>query len=209
MEPAFATSSTFSGTYRIEGEGNSGIAEVIPNGLFAHIRANLDPIGTRFGLAVLFDQRLLIACGPEKKVEIGAYRITGDRMHGIWIPPDAAGDDLSACGQEQSVRVDSQTWKIQQAHDLEKKSYTGSITVRPIGTSSPDEPQMVRILWKLHDGDYNSFGLLGDDWMVSTFNFAAGTDHAIAAYEKSSDGWSGVQLWNDYEALRRERLIRQ
>jgi hypothetical protein len=44
--------------------------------------------------------------------------------------------------------------------------------------------------------------------MVSTFNFAAGTDHAIAAYEKTSDGWNGVQLWKDQTALRRERLTR-
>jgi len=201
----FEPSTSFAGAYRVSGPCYSGSASLSAHGLFSHVIAQLDGIGERHGLAVELDGRLLIAWGPKDKVEIGAYRITGDSMHGVWIPPAATGDDLSACGSEKSVRVSENEWRIEQAHDLEKKPYTGTITIEPV---SGDQPRIVKILWTLHDGEYRSFGLRGEDWMVSTFNFEPGTPHAIAAYETTADGWKGVQIWKDQTEGIQETLIK-
>ena len=130
--------------------------------------------------------------------------MTGDSLHGIWIPPTAAGVDLTICGQEKSVRVGDNEWRIEQAHDLEKNPYTGTITIEPV---SSDQPQIVNIIWKLHDGEYVSFGVKGEDWMVSTFNFEPEKPNAIAAYERIRDGWKGVLVWNGDRELSRETLI--
>lgn len=205
----FKLADTFAGTYRIDGisaekKNYAGLASIGAHGVFGHVAGVIDKTQARDGLAVVRDERLLIAWGPKDKVEIGAYRITGDSMHGIWIPPTASGIDLTICGQEKSVRVGDNEWRIEQAHDLEKNPYTGTITIDPI---SSDQPRVVSILWKLHDGEYLSFGLRGDDWMVSTFNFEPETAHAIAAYEQIRDGWKGVLVWKGDRELSRETLM--
>jgi hypothetical protein len=201
MKSEFQPAQSFAGEFRVEGDGYTGQATFEPHGLFAHVTANLDSNETRYGLAVVFNGRLLIAWGPKDKVEIGAYRLEGDRLRGIWIPPAAAGENLDACGNEQSVRTSGNNWQVEKAHDLEKNPYTGTIAIDPIG----DGP-VVKILWKLHDGEYNSFGLMGNDWMVSTFNFEKGTAHAIAAYERADGGWSGTQVWDGELSGRAERF---
>jgi hypothetical protein len=205
---SFQLADTFAGAYRLDGidakrKNYVGSAVIAPQGLFGHVAAAIENALPRHGLAVVQDKRLLIAWGPKDKVEIGAYWLGADSMHGIWIPPTAGGLDMSICGQEKSVRVGLNEWRIEQADDLEKNPYTGTITIRPI---SGDQPQIVEILWKLHDGEYRSFGLRGDDWMVSTFNFEPEKPHAIAAYERIQDGWKGVLVWNDDREVSRETL---
>jgi hypothetical protein len=202
---------TFSGKYLMEGISDdamkyAGIAMLTPHGLFAHVEAIIGkPDGKRYGLAVADDKRLLIAWGPKDKVEIGAYRIDGDLMQGLWIPPAATGIDTSACGEERSKRVNENVWEIEQAYDLEKNPYTGTITIEAASSGSPE---VVKILWKLHDGEYRSFGLRGEGWMVSTFNFAPEFPHAVAAYETIRDGWKGEVIWKDAQAICRETLTR-
>jgi hypothetical protein len=206
---SFKSADRFAGTYRIDGLSADGAnyfgsATVTAKGLFGHISAIIEPKIERHGLAVLAKRRLLVAWGPKDKVEIGAYTIQGDSMQGIWIPPAASGNDLSACGQEKSVRVAENEWRIEQAFDLEHKPYTGTISVQVV---SDGTPRIVEILWRLHDGEYRSFGLLGEGWMASTFNFEPGSPNAIAAYERIPDGFKGVQLWKDQRTLGHETLI--
>src|SRR5262245_42150273 len=134
--PAFLVESVLADNYRATGASSdgkpySGRAIFAKHGLFAHVASHLDPVGTRHGLAVVINERLLIAWGTKDKVEIGAYTIGADRMQGLWIPPAATGNDTSACGNEKSIRVDERTWKIEQAHDLEKNPYTGTIHLDP------------------------------------------------------------------------------
>ena len=193
--------------YRVDGvaaDGSNyvGAATIIAQGLFGDVAAVIGK-SERHGLGVVHDTRLLIAWGPKDKVEIGAYRIDRDSMQGLWIPPAATGIDTIACGEEHSKRVDDNTWEIERAYDLEKNAYTGTITIEPV---SSDQPQVVTILWNLHDGEYRSFGLRGDGWMVSTFNFAPEFPHAIAAYEPIRDGWKGELIWNDAQQVCREML---
>ena len=206
---SFKLADTFAGIYRIDGisaDGSNyfGLAAITSHGLFGHVAAIIEPKTERHGLAVATDQRLLIAWGPKDKVEIGAYTIQGDSMHGIWIPPAANGADLSACGQEKSVRVAENEWRIEQAHDLEHKPYTGTISIQPV---SDGRPRIVEIVWRLHDGEYRSFGLMGDGWMVSTFNFEPELQNAIAAYDRIPDGFKGVQIWKGDRALGQETLL--
>src|SRR5438045_6926890 len=122
----FKLADTFAGTYRVFGisagkKNYAGFATITSHGLFGHVADVIDQTHPRDGLAVVRDERLLIAWGPKDKVEIGAYRITGDSMHGIWIPPTAAGVDLTICGHEWSVRVGDNGWRIAQAQGLGTK----------------------------------------------------------------------------------------
>jgi hypothetical protein len=182
----------------------TGFASITPQGLFGHIAAKIDPSTERHGLAVATEKRLLIAWGPKDKVEIGACEIKGDSMQGIWIPPTARGDDLSICGQEKSVRVAENEWRIEQAYDLEHKPYSGTISIQPVSDS---RPRIVEIVWRLNDGEYRSFGLLGDDWMVSTFNFEPDSPNAIAAYERIPDGFKGLIVWKGNREAGPETLM--
>ena len=45
--------------------------------------------------------------------------------------------------------------------------------------------------WKLHDGDYHSFGLAFEDAVYSTFNLAKGQPHGLAVYERHENEWRG------------------
>jgi hypothetical protein len=205
---SFEPANTFAALYEAKGTSSDGasylgFAAIHPHGLFGHVSSIIGKT-ERHGLAVLTDQRLLIAWGPKDKVEIGTYEVRGDSMHGIWIPPAAKGDDLGVCGDEKSIRIAENEWRIEQAHDLEKNPYTGTISIQPI---SEGKVRIVEILWRLHDGEYRSFGLEGDGWMVSTFNFAPEFPHAIAAYKRIPGGFKGVQIWKDDRAVSHEVLM--
>lgn len=186
------------GEFHVVDSFGSSLAAIAfePQGSFAHSTAQLERDGTRYGLAALFRGKLLIATGPKDKVEIGAYRIQGDRLSGIWVPPGAKGCDLAMCGREESIRGDNDSFHIQKAHAVDQMPYTGSLTLTYL-----DPPEVatrrVKFNWRLHDGDYASFGLAADDVLVSTFNFEPDTPFAIGLYEPSHGEWRGTIAHSD------------
>lgn len=211
---AFEPAASFAGKYLITdatdpaGSHYTGEMTMEPHGLFGHVSARLSGAGDRFGLAVLFDNRLLIAWGPKDKVEIGAYRISGEKMTGIWVPPGAKGDDLSACGQEVSRRTDTGEWEIEKAYAIDQQPYTGRVIVTESGPSTSQQYQIVQVGWNLHDGIYHSFGLKLGDFMVTTFSFEPEQPYGISAYSVTPAGWEGAQVWKDSIVLAREQLKR-
>lgn len=214
MASPFEAAATFAGKYSIAdaldavGAKYTGEMVIDAHGLFAHVTSVLSTGETRHGLAALFDNRLLIAWGPKDKVEIGAYRISGEKMTGIWVPPGAKGEDLSACGSEVSQRTSPGEWKIEKAHAIDQQPYTGTVMIAEPPPSFPPQYQPVQVTWKLHDGDYHAFGLKFEDFMVTTFSFAPEERHGISAYSATPSGWEGVQLWKDEAGLAREQLRR-
>lgn len=177
-----------------------------PHGLFAHSHARYENSDV-FGLAALFRGRLLIATGPKDKVEIGAYHLSGNRLEGIWVPPGAKGEDLSACGIEVSRRVREDTFEIERAHAVDQQPYTGRLS---LSFSDPESAAVRRVKfnWTLHDGEYASFGLASAEILVSTFNFEPGTPFSIGIYEPHGSQWRGIIAHNDTDKLSHETLRR-
>lgn len=210
----FDPAATYSGKYQVtdatasDGRKYNGEVVIEPHGLFGHVTAKLTGIGERFGLAAVFRNRLLIAWGPKDKVEIGAYHIGGQKMHGIWVPPGAKGDDLSACGQEFSNKKDAKSWEIEKAYAIDQQPYTGHLVIEASSPATPDQYQPVQIAWKLHDGDYAAFGLRLEDFMVTTFSFEPEKPYGISAYTVTPEGFEGVQFWKDATTLAREQWRR-
>ena len=213
MDSPFEPAKAYSGRYEIsdaqlaDGTKYHGKLLISPQGYFAHAAVETSIAGERHGLAVVFHNRLLIAWGPKDKVEIGAYRITGERMSGIWVPPGATGESLAICGRENSRLISPGEWEIEEARAIDQQPYTGRVRVSEPPESTPPKHQPVSVQWKLHDGDYESFALKLNDLMVATFSFQPELPHGIAVYDATPAGWEGTQLWND-GGLVREQLRR-
>src|SRR5438105_3503926 len=97
MIPDVAEVQSFVGTYTIDGAEGRGRLALVRRGAFLHAEANLDSGQIRYGLAMPFADRLVMAIGPKDKVEIGAYAVAGDKMEGLWIPPGSTDDDFAKC----------------------------------------------------------------------------------------------------------------
>lgn len=190
-----------------DGRRSHGTIRFEPHGHVAHSHAIIDRTQDRFGLAVLFHGRLLIATGPKDKVEIGAYRLTGDTLTGIWVPPGAKGCDLAMCGREVSRRVDTDTYEIESAHAVDQQPYTGKLRLSYLDPESTPV-RRVRFNWSLHDGDYSSFGVAHGDVLVGTFNFEPGTPYAIGLYVAENERWVGSIAHHGEEQLSHESLVR-
>src|SRR5947208_59617 len=103
MRPVAPPVHTFTGDYTVEGTTPAGQAyrgtmSVERKGAFLHATADLGALGTRYGLAIPFGGRLVMAFGEKDKVEIGAYLLEGKAVHGLWVPPGAADEDYGNCG---------------------------------------------------------------------------------------------------------------
>lgn len=186
--------------------GAPGTVRFEPRGVFAHSRALIDHKET-FGLAALFRGRLLIASGPRDKVEIGAYHLSGNRLEGIWVPPDARGDDLAICGRELSRRKHENTFEIETAHAVDQMPYTGTLSLSYLDPESVPV-RRVKFNWSLHDGNYSSFGLASAEILVSTFNFEPGTRFSIGLYEPHGGDWRGTIAHSDSDSVSHETLKR-
>jgi hypothetical protein len=173
---------TYNGTLRFDRKGR-----------FLHAEANLSPLGMRHGLAMPFAGRLVMAFGPKDKVEIGAYECEAHQLRGLWVPPAAASDDLSGCGKEHSQSTGTGVWLISEAVAIDGNAYHGTVTI----TQRPDDdedPCPVQIDWKLHDGEYHSFGLQYPDALYTTFSFEPEKPYGIAVYEITADTLDGEWL---------------
>src|SRR5438132_1118950 len=96
MEPDITGIEKLAGTYSVtgqtpQGRSYNGQMNLEQRGAFLHAHAELELLGDRFGLAMPFAGRLVMAFGAKDKVEIGAYRIDGMKVTGMWVPP-GAGD---------------------------------------------------------------------------------------------------------------------
>lgn len=214
MISPFAPASTFAGSYRIvdaigtDGVAYRGTAVIQPMGMFGHVIAHIDGQPDRHGLAALFEGRLLIAWGPKDKVEIGAYRVVHEELLGVWVPPGATGDDLSACGIEVSRSMGTDQWEIQRAHAIDQLPYTGQLSIKSAGPGDVGGYQRVDLSWALNDGVYTSFALRRGPFMVSTFSFEPEKPYAISVYELGNNTLIGHQIWKDQPRAATERWER-
>lgn len=182
---------TFELAEDVAGGPSLGTVVFVQNGLFLHADIRRADGSEWAGLAAVFGGRLVIAFGPRDKVEIGAYRLDGDRLEGLWVPPAAKGTDLGICGREWSRRVSDGTWQIEQAHSIDGSAYHGMLTVTPRETGNA-ATRSADFLWKLQDGEYRSFGLVMPDAMFSTFCLEPESAHGIAVYETTNLGLRGT-----------------
>jgi hypothetical protein len=182
-------------------------ATLEPRGFVAHLLPT-DATPTRTGMVMRFGDHLLAAFGPTQRVEIGAYRRTGDALAGLWVPPDAKVDDLRICGAERSKQSAEMTFTIERAHAVDQLPYTGTLRITPAPQSSAGGIVAARFNWTLHDGEYASFGLLDGDVYVSTFCFEKGARHGVGLYRADGDNWRGAMLWNDETTPRQDALRR-
>lgn len=217
MTPDNAALDRFVGQYAVEAHTPDdqiyrGQMNLIRKGVFLHAAAKLDePVGIRFGLAMSFAGRLVMAIGARDKVEIGAYRIEGKNVVGMWVPPGAKDDDFAKCGREESVVESPGVWKITKAHAVDQSAYTGTVRVTPMDggdLASSKDATPVKMAWSLHDGEYHSFGLAYADAVYSTFNLAKGEPHGIAVYTATGDVLNGVWLSDGSTKLGSEMLRR-
>lgn len=175
------------------------------HGRFLEVRVAPSTAGERHGLGMFVGNRLAISWGPKGKVEIGAYTRTGDVMEGLWVPPDARGEDLSICGRENSKRVEGETYEITEAVAIDKSPYTGRVSIESMQAGDTQFPWAVRMIWRLHDGDYASFAIAYPDAVLAIFSFEPQEWHAISVYEPQPDGsYAGVVLEKGAKTLARE-----
>ena len=193
------------------GQEYRGTLRMTRHGALLHAEEGLESLGVRFGLAMPFGGRVVMAFGAKDQVEIGAYRINGREVMGMWVPPGASDADLARCGREESLAEADGVWKIQRAQAVDGSAYAGTVTLTPpAGMSFRQRPTPVKMTWSLHDGEYFSFGLAYDDAVYSTFNLAKGQPHGLAVYEPGSDGlageWVGRVLEGSESAVGSETL---
>lgn len=182
-----AATARFAGSYKMSG---GSVLRLAPQGAFLRVEGALD------GLAMSFAGRLVIAFGPKDKMEIGAYRVGKNQMEGLWVPP--AADDLIKCGREQSGGGKDGVWTITKAIAIDNTEYTGSVIVKPVqGADAAHRPTPVELEWRLHDGNYRSFGLVYDDAMYTTFSFEPDKPHGIILFEARGDRFEGTLMRND------------
>jgi hypothetical protein len=197
MTPDIAAIERLVGDYSVEGRDPRGreyhgTMRLVRRGAFLHAEAELEMLGERFSLAIPFAGRLVMAFGAKDKVEIGAYHLDGMNVHGMWVPPGAADEDFARCGREESAVESEHVWRIHKAHAVDQSAYTGSVHATPVTGASPvQRPTPVRMSWKLHDGEYNSFGLAYEDAVYSTFNLAKDQPGGVAVYEMHDSEWRG------------------
>jgi hypothetical protein len=217
VTPDSAQLDRFVGPYAVEGHTPDdqiyrGQMNLIRKGAYLHAAAKLDePVGIRFGLAMPFAGRLVMAFGARDKVEIGAYRIEEKNVTGMWVPPGAKDDEFAKCGREGSVLEAPGVWKITKAHAVDQSAYTGTVRVTPMDAgdlASSTDGTPVKMTWSLHDGEYHSFGLAYGDAVYSTFNLARGEPHGIAVYTAAGDVLNGVWLSDGNTKLGSEMLRR-
>ncbi len=196
VDAVYATGYRPHGSVQFEAHGN-----------FAHSHAVLDKTRDVFGLAALYRGRLLIATGPQGKVEIGAYHLSGNRLSGIWVPPGAKGCDIAMCGLETSHRAGDNTFEIDKAHAVDQQPYTGRLSLSYLDPES-SHVRRVKFAWSLHDGEYSSFGLACGEILVSTFNFEPNTPFAIGLYEPHGGQWRGTIAHSDADGVSHETFRR-
>src|SRR5690348_1920351 len=115
MRPVAPPVHSFVGNFAVKGTmaggaEYAGTLQVERKGAFLHASADLGSRGTRYGLAVPFAGRFVMAFGEKDKVEIGAYLLEGKMVHGLWVPPGAADADYGNCGYEESVADAPGVW---------------------------------------------------------------------------------------------------
>jgi hypothetical protein len=215
MADPITLANNFVGTYAVDGRTHDGAMykgtlRFERKGRFLHAEANLSSLGTRYGLAMPYAGRLVMAYGPKDKVEIGAYTADGTQLRGVWIPPGAATDDLTGCGRENSVSTGTGIWLINDAVAIDGNAYSGSLAI----TQKPDDdedPCPVTLDWKLHDGEYHSFGLQFRHTIYTTFSFEPDKPHGIIVYDvsESTSSLVGSVLSNESMIAGRETMTRQ
>jgi hypothetical protein len=213
MTPDLALLDRFAGTYAVRGGGvgvtdYNGTMQLLRHGAFLHAELKLENGEVRHGLAMPWAGRLVLAYGPKDKVEIGAYRIEGDQLTGLWVPPGAAGADYAECGHEHSTRGAGDIWTITQAHAIDQAPYSGSLQVTPLEVLSGSAPAAVKIEWHLHDGNYSSFGLKFAEAMYTTFSFEPEKPYGVAVYEQAGDELAGTWIDSNGQRVGMETLQR-
>jgi hypothetical protein len=184
------------GTYTL---GAKDTLRLSAQGPFLRAEASCGTNDVRHGMAASFAGRLVIAFGPKDKVEIGAYRVSGNSMEGVWVPP--AADDLTKCGREKSAGGKDGVWTITEAIAIDNTAYTGTVHVKPIqGVDATKRPTPVEIEWRLHDGNYRSFGFACDDAMYTTFSFEPEKPYCLAVFDPRADGgFEGMWMTNEFK----------
>jgi hypothetical protein len=197
MTPDIAAIERLVGNYSVEGRDPTGreyrgTMRIIRKGAFLHADADLDPLGKRFGLAMPFAGRLVMAFGAKDKVEIGAYHLDGQSVHGIWFPPGATDDNFDRCGWEENVVEAERVWRIHRARGVNQPSYSGTVHPAPVVSANPlQRPMPLRMTWKLNHGEFRSVGLGYEDTVYSMFNFAKDQPAGLAVYEMHENEWRG------------------
>jgi hypothetical protein len=213
MPDPIALADSFVGTYTVDGrprDGSTynGTLRFERKGRFLHAEAQLGALGTRYGLAMPFAGRLVMAYGPKDKVEIGAYTHEVNQLRGLWVPPGAATDDLNGCGREHSISTGTGIWMIDDAVAIDGNAYAGTLAI----AQKPDDdedPCPVTMDWKLHDGEYHSFGLQYPDAIYTTFSFEPEKPYGILVYEGKPASLLGWNLSSATMIAHEEMLTKQ
>lgn len=191
------------GGYRAEGEGGSVGFSLVRKGTFLHAS------GGRVGLALPWGKRLVVVFGPKDQVEIGAYKLEGKSITGLWVPPGADQGDFSACGVELSEvdATDASIWRITRAKAIDGSEYAGKVEREPIhGTAATGWPRAVQMLWRLKDGEFRSFGLEYEKAVYSTFCLEPESEFGLGVYDLKT--LEGTVLTSTSRGPASERLVR-
>jgi hypothetical protein len=203
------------GSYRVEGDTGIHRFELVRRGTFLHAA------GDRVGLALPWENRLVVVFGPLNKTEIGAYRVGKDAsVLGMWVPPGADQADFSACGVELSNADDKGIWRITSAYAIDKSPYAGKIERSVMhGTQAAPPagaPRAVHVTWLLEDGEFRSFALdytagQAGGAMYSMFCFEPEKEHGLAVYDLTREGLpaAGWSLSSTGRGLVNETLVRE
>ncbi len=193
----------------VDGKSYRGSARIWEVGVFHRIELAIDGQETVSGLGRRAGDLLAFALGPKHKVEIGVYRIDGDSLRGLWVPPDAQGEDLAICGREWSEQTAPGTYTIREAHAITGEKYQGKITVTPIDVGSAidetDFARPVRMHWLLDDGTFDAVALQTPAAIFAAFSFAPQSLHGVGVYQIIDEGYQVLAYHND-GSLRKEVL---
>ena len=222
MATEIEAAEAFAGRYDIsdgrtpDGAAYGGTMRMDRRGRFLHAEATLDDGRVRHVLAMPFAGRLVMAFGPQDKVEIGAYELTdeGRTLRGLWVPPGATRDDDTGCGREISSAAEHATastgvWTITDAVAIDGQPYHGTLTIRPVGAPMrSDTPVPIQLTWDLHDGQYESFGLSYPDALFTTFSFEPDKPYGLIVYAPTGDALRGVRRDSGADATGAETIRR-
>jgi hypothetical protein len=198
----FNMQETMTGNFRVQGNtagGKSfrGVSRIEETGAFYRLEVKLDGARTLYGLGRRQGNVLAFAVGPKDKVEIAVYQIEGDQLRGLWVPPDAKGDDLSICGREHSVRSGANEFTIKEARSITGEAYTGRITIEEQPGKMDTKAVPVKMTWHLNDGVYHAVGIKQDTQIFAVFSFEPEAQHGVVVYTMADEGYQGVWVNNE------------
>lgn len=159
-----STAGDLTGSYEIKSSANPGgggaykgkalIAKIAGYHTIDWTIANSPPYA---GVAIATGDKLGVGWGMGGNYGVAVYKIDGGKLSGQWT-----SKGLSGVGDEElegSPSIDG-AYKITKSHTPDGKSYTGSVTIKPTGST-------FSIVWSTSAGSYTGVGIKDGDLLVA------------------------------------------